>query len=337
MYNITVVVTTYNLENYIENCLDELYNQTYQNFDILIVDDASTDRTREIIEKKKLQWKSRLKVLYLEQNLGMPALTRNVALQSNLIDGQFTIFLDGDDSIEADMLESLFDLASDDVDVVICAFDRIDISNGKIIATEMKGLPSKVVMPTENDLLAFINTSPWNKMWRTEVIKNLRYPAFKVGEEVSFNFRGYAQCRSMAFTDKVLIHYRVRMGSIISNTDEQTIWKFADELSRLYKEMGGEYKDSIALIVFLHIGLSMGLRAADNPEIILKNHIKRTREYFKNDFNWFKNSNKYLKLNSLIKRGIKGIAIWIVFYSYKFGLFGLMISVYRRLNLNIKF
>lgn len=164
MAAITVVVTTHNLEEYIGNCLEELYTQTFQDFDILIVDDASSDKTVGIIEQYRTKFANRLISIYLKDNLGMPALTRNVALDSGRIRGEYVLFLDGDDMIEQNMLETLYTLAIQDAappaDVVICAYDRVSVSAGPPIAVEMQGFPACMKMPPKDDSICFINTAP---------------------------------------------------------------------------------------------------------------------------------------------------------------------------------
>ena len=336
---ITVIITTYNLEKYIEQTFIDLKKQTFQEFEILLVDDASTDGTKSIIERWRNQFDGRISIIYLKENLGMPALVRNVALDSENIHGEFVLFLDGDDSIEIDMLETMYAMimsSNGQADVAICAYDRIDIDTGKCIATEMSNFPQMILLPPIDDRIAFINTSPWNKLWRKTVIDDLRYPGFKVGEEVSFNLRAYQKCRSIVFTERVLIHYAVHRDSIISNTDEETIWKFADELYDLYVSMEGIYREIVGLIVFLHIGLSMTLRAADNSNINLNIFIKKIESYFKTNYDWMK-KNSFLKLISLKRYGIKGLALWCAYNAYRMGLFLPMIKVYRKLRLNIKF
>ena len=340
MSAITVIVTTYNLEEYIGSCLEELYAQTFQDFEVLIVDDASSDRTVGVIEQYREKFGDRLLTIYLKDNMGMPALTRNVALESGRIHGEYVLFLDGDDNIEQDMLGTLYTLATQGTDtgadVVICAYDRVPVSAGQPVAVEMQGFPAYIKLPPEDDSICFINTAPWNKLWKYSVIAGLRYPGFKVGEEVSFNLRGYAASRKIVFTDKVLIHYRVRENSVISNTDEDTIWDFAGEMLALSDGQEGIYKELAGFLAFVHIGLSMGLRAADNPAIDLGRYLCRTRRYFRLSFGWFRD-NRFLRLSSLRKRGGKGIAVWGALITYKAGLFRLVLWGYRVLGINIKF
>ncbi len=335
-YAITVVVTAYNLEQYIDECFECLAFQSMQDFNILFVNDASTDKTMEMVSKWVSFFDSRLRILDLEKNTGMPALARNVALDSGLIDGEFVLFLDGDDLIEKNMLSDLYEAITkcEGADVSICAFDRVDMETGKTISTEMKGFPSEYVVSDKDDVLAFINTSPWNKLWRYSVIKELRYPSIKVGEEISFNVLGYIGSKKICFINDVLIHYSVHEDSVISNTDEKTIWDFADVLKELRNEADSRYIDLIELIIFIHIGLSMTVRAYHIKDNNMKLYFKRIYEYF--DDIGLKN-NKLMTLKNLSKRGIKGIFIWLSIVLYRFRAFHIFFSLGYKLLGNIRF
>lgn len=341
MPEITVIITTYNLHEYINGCLEELFGQTYQNFDIVIVDDCSTDCTCDIIRQWQKKYPNRIKTIFLKENLGLPALTRNVALDSDLVDGNCILFLDGDDSIEPNLLEKLYHaLSFNNASVSICAYDRVEYETGHVLCQEMRGFPEVLEMPPDNDILAFINTAPWNKLWKKDVFADGRFPAYKVGEEVALFYSIYTKCERIAFVDDVLIHYKVHKGSVISYTPQESIVQFAEELKTCFQKQTGIYRNCMGLIAFLHIGLSMAFRAADNCEIDMKEHIKWTREYFSNDFLWFQN-NPYLRLRSLKNHGIKGITLKIALLAYQFNVFYPVVVIYKfvtkKLHIDIKF
>ena len=90
---ISVVVPVYNVENYIRNCLDAIAAQTYPNLEIIVVDDASTDKSGKICEAYALQ-EPRLRVVHFSRNRG-PSAARNEGIR--LADGQFVSFVDADD------------------------------------------------------------------------------------------------------------------------------------------------------------------------------------------------------------------------------------------------
>lgn len=330
MHEVTVVITAYNLEKYIGSCLDELLNQTYQNFKILLVDDCSKDATSEIISGYMSEYPDKINFICLNQNLGLPARARNYSIDSGYIASPYVIFLDGDDSIEPFFLEKLYNSITEfDSDVAVCAYDRIVSETGQVLSTEMRGFPDFIDLLQVEDELAFLNGSMWNRLWKYEVIKGLRFPDFSVGEDLFFQVQCYLNSSRISFVDDVLIHYRVRKESVISNTSQNSITSFADQFKMLYEKVKGtKQSDWLELVIFIHIGISMLFRAAANPDIRLVNHIKWTKKYFVNNFGMF-GKNKYFRLNSLCKHGIRGLAIWLVLFMYKLGGLALFAKTYN--------
>ena len=341
---ITVVITTHNLEKYIDRCLQELLDQTMRDFDILLVDDASTDGTTAKVEQWRERFDGRLRTMYLQENLGCSALTRNAALESGLVGGDYVLFLDGDDSIEPDMLETLLAEATASgtgadarcADVVVCAYDRTILGTDSPYSTEMRGFPKEITLPPQDDVIAFINPSPWNKLWRRAIIEDVRFSNIRVGEEIIFNFNAYARSKKIRFTDRVLIHYMERADSTIARTDEREIREFARELLAFYNARTGRYRELAGFLAFLHIGLSMALRAADNPAMDIGAHVAATERYFKNHFDWFR-GNRFLAFASLRKRGVKGLLIWLALRAYRLGCFGIALRCWSALGLHVKY
>lgn len=330
MPKITIILTTYNLETYIEKCLSQLFSQTFQDFNVVIVDDCSNDRTVKKIKPFMEKYNSRIQTIFLKENMGSPAKTRNIALDSDLVDGEYVIFLDGDDSINPDFLEKLYFCAKDtNSEIAFCAYDRIDIETGRVLSVEMRNFPSEIYLPPKNDILSFINTSLWNKIIKNSIIGEDRIPDYKVGEDLSLLHTLYRKCTKISSVNEVLIHYQVRSESVISNTQQETIYKFADEFVRHKNSVSNSYyKQTIALTAFIHIGISMAIRAYDNKSINTKKHLQWTRQYFIDNFDFFREYS-FLSFSSLIKHGIKGLAIWLCKILYKARLPKIFLILYR--------
>jgi len=329
MPKITVVITAYNLEAVIAKSLDELFSQTIQDFNILVVDDCSLDGTRDIVSQYIERFPERIGGVFLEKNLGKPGLTRNAALDSGKIDGEYVVFLDGDDSIEPIYIETLYNMMLEkDTDIAVCAYDRVEIETGHVLCVEMQRFPKVLVLPPDSGILAYINASVWNKMIRTALIGDKRFSDFSVGEDLCFMLQLYSKCRTIRFTDQVLAHYQVRSSSIISNTQLGDIKAFAEDIKNFYKESpDSAIKDTVELATFIHIGISMAIRANDNPGIFTRQHLSWTRDYFAEHFNLFKGS-RFLKFNSLRHHGVRGLAIWFCLMLYKLHSFGLFLFLY---------
>ena len=330
MPKITVVITTYNLEPFIGRCLDELLYQTFDDYNILIFDDCSTDNTSDILKSYISLHPERMRAVFLPENLGSPSKTRNTALDSGKIDGEYVIFLDGDDSIEPDFLKVLYELAREnDSEISICAYDRVEAETERRLCVEMLGFPVIVDLPSNDDTLAFINGSLWNKLIKTSVIEDTRIPNFRVGEDLCFLQMLYQKCNRIAFTERILIHYHTRGNSVISNTQPEDIYAFASELIKLHGETSDvKMSATLELLAFVHIGISMAIRAKDNPAISMRQHLKWTYGYFADNFGVFKSS-RFLKFRALRRHKAKGYALWICLLLYRLHLFWVFIFLYQ--------
>ncbi|MBE6968564.1 MAG: glycosyltransferase family 2 protein [Ruminococcaceae bacterium] len=343
MAAITVAITTHNLEKYIEPCLRELMAQTFQDFDILVYDDCSADRTREILAQFQTQPGDKLQVILGREPQKLPARARNAILRSGKIRGKYIVFLDGDDSIEPDFLEQLYTAAeSRHADLALCAYDRFEDESGKVLCQEMRGYPPVFQLgAAAAPSLALINTSLWNKLIRCDRLQELYMPEFSVGEDAAFLQSIYMRCQKIACVDQILIHYRVRAGSVISNTPEESIYSFARELHTLWLGTCDKWmKDNLAFAAFIHIGLSMPIRAYDNPNTNVRAVLGWVRRFFSEDFHWFR-GNPYLKLPYLLGLGFKGICIYAALICHKLRCFPLLLGAYKAattlLHMDIKF
>lgn len=330
MPEITVAITAYNLEKYLSHCFEQLISQTYQNFEILIYDDCSCDATRDILDLYKNKLGNKLQIILGQTPLRLPAESRNAILDSGMIQGEYVVFLDGDDIIERTFLEKLYNaVIKSSADISVCAYNRFESETGHVLCTEMQGYPRQVeVGKTNYPSLAFVNTSLWNKLIKVSRIGQLRFPSFSVGEDACFLLSVYNNCNKICFIDDILIHYRVRANSVISNTSESTIYAFAEELFKLWKASENTFlKNDIALASFIHIGISMAIRANNGCNVDSKKIIHWISAYFQNNYGWF-TSCIYLRFFYLIKYGFKGLCIWIARICYRLGVFSAVLFVY---------
>lgn len=339
MTDITVAITSYNLKKYIGTCMDQLLGQTFQNFQILIYDDCSTDGTRKLLEDIRRQYPEKVTVLLGTQPLRTAAASRNAIMDSGMIQGEYLVFLDGDDCLEPDFLETLYNQAqSSQADISMCAYERFETETGHVLCREMTGFPKVVTLPADRDILAFVNASLWNKLIRTEVIGSSRIPNIKVGEDLCFLMEILSKCSTIAFTDRVLFHYRVHAASLITNVREEWVHLLAQELEVLRKGADQPWlRDTMEIVSFIHVGISMPLRAYNNPEIDRHKLIRWITGYLSP---WYLSA-RWLKLPNLVHHGIKGMGIWFVKMCYRlhcFGLFRWMFVVLTRtLHIDIKF
>lgn len=167
---ISVIINVYNGEKFITKCLDSVINQSYQNLEILIINDGSTDNTLDIIKKYK---DKRIKII-TTKNLGL-SLSRNVGIDNAT--GDYLYFVDADDYIELDTIGYLYHLIQKyHADIATCNPQTIFNYNfnKKEVKEDIKVLSSKdmlkKVLLSEN-----VAGATWNKLIKKELYDNIRF------------------------------------------------------------------------------------------------------------------------------------------------------------------
>lgn len=150
---ISVIVPVYNVEKYLEKCIDSIVNQTFDHLEIILVNDGSTDHSLEICEKYKVQDK-RIKVI--DKKNGGLSDARNVGTQVAM--GKFITFVDSDDFIDSDMITYLYHLITQaDADISICQHKEIDEKSGMI--NKYLSVSAKTIVGDDNCMEAFFYES----------------------------------------------------------------------------------------------------------------------------------------------------------------------------------
>lgn len=172
---ISVIIPLYNDEKYIGACLESILSQTFYDFEVVVVDDCSTDNSAAVVESYMPKFGGKLTLLHTDENTGGGALPRNKGLYFSR--GEYVFFADSDDFLLKNALEEIYSLAKDfDADVVYCErnFETDEIGENVRLVTHQKG--GLVERPTfETDILAKrVNTilehdiwgAPWCKLVR---------------------------------------------------------------------------------------------------------------------------------------------------------------------------
>ena len=210
---ISVVIPVYNVEKYLRQCLDSVIYQTYQDLEILIVDDGSTDNSGAICDEYSAD--SRVKVFHTD-NHGLSS-ARNYALDR--LQGDYIAFLDSDDWLEQNAMEYLYSIAQrNNADIVVCEFYQEYV--GKTVKPE--GAYGEFVVCQNNMLDAMIvdrklTEDAWNKLYRADIFKGTRYPDNRVFEDKATTYKLLQKATVLAYTPEPLVHYRNRNNSISNN------------------------------------------------------------------------------------------------------------------------
>lgn len=209
---ISIVVPVYNVENYLRECLESIEKQTYNHFEVIIVNDGSTDNSLQICEEY-CKRDSRF-VVYSKQNGGLSD-ARNFGI--DLIKGEYVTFLDSDDYWEIEYLEELYkNIVTNGADIAVANYRRVD-ENGEISFDIIPG-KEKVYKNIDAicDLLyqKNISVSAHSKLYKSELFQTIRFPKGKLYEDISTTPLVFLKAKKVYYSDKVLVNYRVRSGSI---------------------------------------------------------------------------------------------------------------------------
>lgn len=210
---ITIIIPVYNVIEYITKCLDSVLKQTYQNLEIIVVDDGSVDGSGHVCDEYA-QKDSRIRVIHKE-NGGLSD-ARNAALA--VCKGKYISFLDSDDWIENDFVEYLYCLAQKyNADVVECDFKYID-KNGHLFNSPQND-GNIFVFSSEEALEKlmqgnYIVTSATAKLYKRQIFDELRFPYGKFYEDIPVTYEVMLQNDCIVFGNRPLYNYFYRPGSI---------------------------------------------------------------------------------------------------------------------------
>lgn len=200
---ISVIVPAYNAEKYIKKCIKSILNQTYSNFEIIIVNDGSTDNTLNIINEFNDK-----RIRIINQKNGGVSNAKNAAL--DIIKGDYVTFVDSDDTIPKDALEILINLMTDDVDFVSGNYNEVKFiaKPHKIASNSFKNYEDAKKRIQEFDKYMWWQAG---RLYKSDIIKNfhLRFDqSISLGEDHIFNLN-YAQHTSekIIFTNKIVYNY----------------------------------------------------------------------------------------------------------------------------------
>lgn len=216
MPEIDVIVTVFNNEDYIEDCIKSIQAQSFTDIRLVIIDDGSTDRSGEICDRLSDE-DERVEVIH-QKNGGVSS-ARNAGLSA--IRSPFVCFVDSDDMIHVDYLADMYQLMQDnEADLVICSFHLFNDGENEIDLSETKQTSHiEVYTDTLQYAEKFVDdsmrlVSPTNKLYKTGLFNGFFYPEGKVFEDDYVYYRILDRSKCTVFTDAKFYEYRMQEKSI---------------------------------------------------------------------------------------------------------------------------
>lgn len=207
---ISVIVPVYNVEKYLERCVKSIAAQTYNDLEILLIDDGSTDKSGKMCDDFQ-QTDSRIKAFH-KQNGGLSD-ARNYGIEHSA--GEFISFVDSDDYIDEKMLETLHRLITEnDADLAVCS--AMDVFEGKEVTQvkEIKEFNLNKVESYKYMLRGDGIPSACNKLYKRQTVGNVRFPVGKLYEDGFFTPQILKRVEKTAVTSKPMYYYFRRADSI---------------------------------------------------------------------------------------------------------------------------
>lgn len=212
MPKISVIIPLYNTEKYIEKCLNSVREQSFEDIEIICVDDCSPDNSSAIVEQLMLEDK-RIKLIKHEVNQGLGG-ARNTAIRA--AQSEYLASVDSDDYMSAKMLETLWSNTNNQqVDIVCCGYNRVS-EQGEILAQVQYGEKELENKNNSIDIFSALNPAFWNKLWKKNLFidNSIFFPTHDYYEDMSTTPKLLAKATSIRVINDCLYNYLVRPESI---------------------------------------------------------------------------------------------------------------------------
>lgn len=287
MVKISVIVPVYNVEVYLEKCLDSIVNQTLKDIEIIIINDGSPDNSQEIIDKYQKKYKN-IKA-YLKENGGLSD-ARNYGIKN--ANGEYLSFVDSDDYIDTTMLEKMYKLAKkENLDLVVCNTINIDDTGNSIEINSNYNYSDDTI---KNYLLS--PPMACIRIYKKELFKNIKFKKGIYYEDLELTPKLVKYTKKIGFIDEGLYYYYQRIGSIMKQKKfNNKLLDIFDVLETNKLELLKEYPDEVEYMYITHLLRTATLRFLeyDNYKELINKITNTIKCYFPN---W--NKNKYYRKSS---------------------------------------
>jgi glycosyltransferase involved in cell wall biosynthesis len=220
MPRLSIIVPVYKVEKYLRKCIDSILEQTFTDFELILVNDGSPDSCPQICEDYKIR--DERVVLFNKENGGLSD-ARNFGL--DIARGDYLGFVDSDDYIKPNMYEVLINVIKETgSDMVVC--DNYRVSSGGI-TVQSWGEKAKCYSH-EDAMYQFltdkIGSQAWNKLYKKELFAEIRYPQGRVFEDIPTTYKYVHRCNKISYIKTPLYYYTIRDDNISFSCNSDKIY-----------------------------------------------------------------------------------------------------------------
>lgn len=296
---VSIIVPIYNVQDYLEESIQSMRNQTYENLEIILINDGSTDSSEEICLKHSNEDE---RIVLISQINGGAAAAKNTGLRKAT--GEYITFVDSDDILPEDSIEYRVNLLEK---------ENADIVQGKFSNLFTDGLEtvyqkSSYVICSQREymkqfLMNWENALFWNKLFKREIINNIFFLEGRCIDDEFFTYKTVFKASKIVISERIIYYYRMRVSSAIHNT-KNNIQKQRDQIDFMYfryLDIKEKYDNEICKIYI---------------ENLADNYLQffRKRNIDKENFLYMRYVLKNLK-NEMDKLPIH-LKVWLMIYRY---------------------
>ena len=296
---VSIIVPIYNASEYLSRSIESILNQSYKNIEIILIDDASSDNSKDIIKEYALK-DPRIKPIYSEVNQGVSK-TRNLGLKT--ISGDYVTFMDADDYITPNMVQILLEKAIKYDSDLVDSYHLIIYKNKTFL--EHKPLKEDLVLGNKNNVDMLIKSSyVTGKLIDVNLLEGLLFDEnLRRYEDLVFEHELKLRARNYCLIKDVIYYYYQVEGSLINSLGEKhkVYLDAAKIVMDLYNNEKQESRDAIESMLFTN-ALLTGLTKVIKNDESLEYNVDLLKKYLDDSNKVFKNYKDNKKISSVLKR-----------------------------------
>ena len=256
MPKISIVVPIYNTDQYLHRCIDSILNQTFKDFEVILVDDGSTDNSGKICDEYEIK-DSRVRVIH-QENQGV-AEAQNTGVENSV--GEFVGIVNSDDFIEDDMYRILYENALKfSADISICKHNQV---SGE--AREDYKVTNNTIVFNNEEAFECLFTNKyfashsWDKLCKRKLFEGVRFPSGKIYEDMFTTYRLFEKADCVVYTDYIGYNYFQREDSILHSDFTDSDLDYIDSYDKIFDVAREKYPNSIDTIKSAYVVANMAI------------------------------------------------------------------------------
>ena len=285
---VSIIVPVYNVEKYIDKCLNSLVNQTLKNIEIIVVNDGTKDNSQKIIDKYTKKY-SFIRS-YIKENGGLSS-ARNYGLKH--AKGEYIAFVDSDDFVDKNMFEQMYLYAKNNkYDIVVC--DTINVYNDK------QSYRISNLKYSDDDVKNYIISPPMAciRIYKKNIFEKVSFKEGILYEDLNLTPSLVQYTKKIGFINKGYYYYYQRINSIMKQTNfNEKLLDIFEVLNNNYDLLYNTYPEEIEYLYITHLLRTTTLRFLDFDKKIIRKYLRKINDEIEEKFpNW--RSNRYYKKSS---------------------------------------